>query len=607
VARFLLRLVLLLVLGATTEAAAQQLPALCSEPSAQLEDPFAILNGRSFYRPPAEIAAFHLSRVVCRPKRAPFVPALRVVVRISSDNFPKDPLHDEAQNIVTIWSGLPGDGMHATFGDVQRSIGHAGFSDDPVAAAFLFKYLYASDRDQVIATDGRRLSMSQIVAVTQYLGFLASLRYDYSKQEKLSRPIVSSTQVTDAAAAALAGTNPTLLAGDCADVANAQGQLLEKLGAQHVVVATSSFLPGLHSTVIAKDPQRQSYFHFNYGMVSQSVGREGPDLLQVPGLEDKWVDIGSGIYLNQPGGRSIAYVPTNAGKLYAEVAGMDIHELEPLARANSSLVGAQLELPGNQSLQLFTARDSTGSYYGGLALTQSWAQRSSFPGAIGLVTAARSTAQGLSVADLYLHIEQRATTRDYHLGGPLFGRLDAAAIIIATYALPFSDLDTNTLGFGAAVALNTGAQLTAGTPLSVLSARLRVEVQVMPGLTNVGGSTPTVFLNHVVLTADGRARVGHSGAGPIYLVAGSAVVFDELNTRLALGVGVENPRFALRLEGTGRALEDDATYKEGSLRRGRLIAGYSLTRFLRLSALGEVVEADADRRWTVTGAVGVRF
>jgi hypothetical protein len=551
-----------------------------------LEDPFAVLNGRSFYHR------------ACAPRWT-------LSLRGTTASYPKAPPGDRGGSISSIATVL-GDGQLATATppQVQDAISRAGLDDDPVAATFLFHYLLSTNRDQLIATDGRKLSMPQIVAVTRYLGYLAGLRYDWAKKESITRPIVSAEEVTDAAAAELTETHRERLAGDCADVANAQGKLLTKLGARDAVVATSSFIPGLHTTAVARQPGRQTYYEFNFGLVARSSAREGSELLQVPGVEDMWVDVGPGIYLNQPGGRTVAYVPTNAGKLFAEAAGMDFHELEPLARADSSLLGAQLSLPGGTSLQTFTAHDSTGSYYAGLAVTQAWASRSYFPGVVALVAGGRRTGQGLSVADLYLQLDQRATTPAFHLGRWTRLRIDAAAILVVNYAIPFHDLENNTLGVDAALFINAGTELTVGNARSRLSGRVRAELQVMPGLTNVGGSTPTAFINHGLVLAEGRVRVTRRG---MYLVASGAVAIDYFGERLAGGAGVDTPRLSIRFEGIGRAIEDSPTYKEGSLRRGRFLAGYSIFRSLRLSGLVEVQEAAADPAWTVTGALSGRF
>jgi hypothetical protein len=612
-----------LLLTAVSAAAAEP-PERCVEhdelrwradEEAQHEERFAVLNGRSFYRTEEQVLAFRLelelrrlARVHCRLRHAPYLPRWHPVLRLSSWNAPLEPVHDSAAQITTIHRELRGaNPATVTVADVQKAMTRAGIDGDPAAATFVLNYLLSPDREATIARARRELSMQQIVLATQYFGYLANQRYDNSNKWGVHRPIVPPSQVADAAAAELLGKHPELIAGGCADVANAQGELLQKLGAKDVIVATTAHIMGLHSTVVARDPHSQTYFQFNFSEVARSSQREGPDLLQVPATAPQWVDVGPGIYLNRPNGRTIGYVPTHAGKIYAEAAGMDIHAIEPLARATSSLVGAQLALPFGQSLQVFVARDPTGSFYGGAALTQSWAQRTNFPGAAGLVTAVRRTSQGLTVSDLYLQIEQRAVSPDLSFGGVFRGRIDASLIFIGTYAVPFKNLEGSTLGFDAAMILDGGAQITAATAGARLAGRLRLAAQAMPGLTNVAGATPTVFLNHLVLSVDGRARVGRTAVGVVYLVAGSAVLFDSFGPRLAASVGLESQRVGVRLEATGRLLANDPTYKEGSLRRGRLVVGVSILPWLRASYLTEVQEADTDAKWTGIGALEGRF
>lgn len=579
---------------------------------ARIGEPFASLRGRSFYRSPSQRMAFawelevrEAARARCRLDRAPYLPRWHVVLRLSSAQVPPEQVDASGAAIFGV-RGLLRDDVLAdvTVERVRDVTAQSGLDADPEAAAFLIGYLQATDREAAAARARGELSMAQAVVAAQYLGYLANERYDYGKRRSLQRPIVPPSEVFDAAAAALEGTRPELSAGTCADVANAQAELLERLGAKDVVLATTAHLPGLHTTVMARDPRGQIYHQINFDLATRTSRREGADLFQVPGAGARWVDLGPGVYLNRPNGPTVGYLPTHAGKLYAEAAGMDLHLIEPLARANSSLLGAQLALPLGQSLQTFVARDATGSFYGGLALTQAWAQHTPFPGAAGLVTAARRTEQGLAVADLYLQVEQHAVSPALHLGRGLRASADAALVLVGTYVLPFSDFYDATLGADAALFLNGGAQLAAGATGAPLAARLRVQAQVMPGLANIAGATPTVFLNHVVVSAEARARLG---ARPLYLVGGAAALFDAFGPRVATRLGLEGRRFAVGLETVGRVVEDDPTYKEGSLRRVRLIAGVPIERRLRASVLAELHEASLDAWWTVTGALDGRF
>jgi hypothetical protein len=559
----------------------------CSlNPQLQLEERFAVLYGRSFHS--------------C----AALGPSLRLVLRGTSLDEPSPMADDSASDIELIYSALPGSGS-TTLGQVTKAISGDQLHGNAGAASFLINYLTAGDRDAYLRANRGSLSMSQIVAVAQYLGYLADQRHDWGKTRTLDRPVLTPEQVTNAAEAELKGVDPNLLAGDCADVANAQGDLLQKLGARDVVVVTSSLVTGLHSTVMARDPaQKQSYFHFNLGLVTHSAAREGADLLALPLPDASWTDIGAGVYLNRPNGATVAWVPTNAGKIFAEAAGMNIQEIEPLARATSSLAGAQVELPWGQSLQLFAARDSQGSWYSGLALRQVWAQAKAFPGAVGLVTSLRNTFSGLTAADFYLQIEQGAATPTVHAGDWLRARIfDANLIIIGSYTLPFDATTDEVWGFGAAMLLNLGTQVALSAPRFPVAAGLRAEVQLAPGVTNIAGATPTVFVNHGLIAGDARARLPHQ----VTLMVGGEAVFDFFGTRLAAGIGVETPRFGVRLEAIGRAVEDSAAYKEGSLRRGRLLGGVTILRGFALSVMGEVQESVGDPRWIISGAIEGRI
>jgi hypothetical protein len=558
----------------------------CSlNPLLQLDERFAVLYGRSFHS--------------C----AALEPSLRLVLRGTSLYNPPPLADQSAADIEIIYDAIPGSGP-TTLGQVTSAISGDQLHGNAGAASFLINYLTASDRDAFLRANRGSLTMSQIVAVTQYLGYLADQRHDWGKTRTLDRPVLTPEQVTNAAEAELKGIHPDLLAGDCADVANTQGDLLQKLGARDVVVVTSSLATGLHSTVMAREPQKQSYYHFNLGLVTHSAAREGGDLLTLPLPDASWTDIGAGVYLNQPNGSTVAWVPTNAGKLYAEAAGMNIQEIEPLARATSSLVGAQAELRWGQSAQLFVARDSQGSYYSGLAFRQVWAQAKNFPGAFGLVTSLRHTFSDLTAADFYLQIEQGAATPTVRAGDWLRARiLDANLIIIGTYTLPFEASADEVWGFGAAVLLNLGTQVTLSAPSFPLAAGLRAQMQLAPGVTNIAGATPTVFVNHGLIAGDVRARLPRQ----VTLFAGGEAVFDFFGTRLAAGIGVETPRVGVRLEAIGRAVEDSAAYKEGSLRRGRLLSGVTILRGFSLSVMGEVQESIGDPRWIISGALEGRI
>jgi hypothetical protein len=582
---------------------------------AQRDERFAVLYGRSFYRTPLQILGFRLeldlrrlARLRCLRDDVPYVPRWHAVLRLSSANAPLQPVDDSGAEILAVRRALHGaDLSSVTVAQVQAAIHHAGIDADPAAAAFVFNYLTSPDRAATLARARSELTMPQMVAAAQYYGYLAQLRYDWGKGSTINRQIVPPSGVTDAAAAELEGNHFELTAGNCSDVANAQGDLLEKLGAKDVMVATTAHIIGLHSTVIARDPHSQTYYQLSYGSATRSSEREGADLFQMPELDDAFVDIGIGVYLNRPNGPTLGYVPTNAGKVYAEAAGMDIQEIEPLARATSSLIGAQLALKYGQSVQTFVARDPTGSYYVGAALTQSWAEHTHFPGVAGLVTAWRRTAPGMTVVDFYLQAEQRAISPELRLGSVLRGRVDASLIAIGSYAVPFTDLPNASLGADAALLLNLGTQMTAGTESSRLAGRLRVSAQLSPGLSNIAGASPTVFLNHVVIGADGRARLGRTRVGDLQLIAGSAVLVDSFGPRLAGGVGIESQRFGARLEAWGRVLDSDPTFKEGSLRRGRLLVGVPILPWLRVSTLVEVQEAQTDAKWTLTGGLEGRF
>src|SRR5262249_53889162 len=154
----------------------------------------------------------------------------------------------------------------------------------------------------------------------------------------------------------------------------------------------------------------------------------------------------------------------------------------------------------------FVARDSTEGYYSGFAYRQPWAQARYFPGAVGLVTAARRASPGLSVFDLYLQIEQGVVTPTLHIGNWLRTRLDANLIVIGSYAVPFSRTEDDGWGFGAAVLLDGAGQLMLGAPDAVFSAELGALVQLAPGLSNIAGSSPTVFVNHGLVAGDARVR-----------------------------------------------------------------------------------------------------
>jgi hypothetical protein len=173
--------------------------------------------------------------------------------------------------------------------------------------------------------------------------------------------------------------------------------------------------------------------------------------------------------------------------------------------------------------------------------------------------------------------------------------------------VPVTDLNEFTKwGFGAALVWNNGAQLALGTPRSRLLGRLRVEAQVLPGVKNISGSTPTAFLNHLLIGLEGGARLGH--AAGVHVMAAALLLLDDFAPRFAVGVGAESARLGVRFEALGRAFADDPTFKEGSLRRGRSTVGYTLTKALAVSCRAEVQEAATpDRHWNVIGALGGRF
>lgn len=621
----------LVLLCAATSAAADDLPpGACSELyrlqstyelNVRLEDRFATLDGRSFFRPPerleslqGSLAAMRRALLECPGSKAPRLLKWNLVARGYTETFPTSPPVELAQEIVTLYGALGKvDPKTVTVAQVGAAASRSGLSTDPTAAAFIFNYLFSPNRAQVASAAGRNLTMDQIAAATQYLGYLGGLRYDYGKQLTLNRPIISPSRVNDAAAAQLSGGAPRLKAGDCGDVANAQADLLGKLGARDVIITSYSLIEGLHATVIARDPnfghdpsKRNTYYEFNYSLLSRVAGREGAELFQMPGWDDTWTDVGPGIYLNRPNGKTVAFVPTSAGKLYAEVAGMDIHEIEPLARATSNLIGAQLEIPGSRSVQSFAARDDLGNLYAGAAFNQAWAPGSSFAGAAGLVTSARRTVEGLALADIYFQIDQHARTPLLRLAPWAHGRLDATLIFLGTYAIPIAASNGNMLGADAALLLDTSGELDFGSPGSALSGRARIEAQVLPGLTNISGATPTVFLNYLAFIAEGRRWLRRS-AGGLSLFAGATVLLDSLAPRLVLGVGLDAAKFGVRLEVRGRASSDDPTYKEGSLRMARAAAAYSIGDALRISIMTEVREGVTSPTWIVTGAFGWRL
>jgi hypothetical protein len=73
---------------------------------------------------------------------------------------------------------------------------------------------------------------------------------------------------------------------------------------------------------------------------------------------------------------------------------------------------------------------------------------------------------------------------------------------------------------------------------------------------------------------------------------------------MAFGGGVESARFGLQLQAMGRIEESSATYKDGSLRRGRLVGSFAPARWLRLSLSTDVYEGPG---WSALGAIGTRL
>ncbi len=594
------------------------------------KDAFATQDGHAFLRTPNQIESYKLRTDMKNSLRAlnciDFGPESLLsgtfVMRVDTESILTPSLSkDYMRAQVQYFSNFK---TAAEYKDFIRSTSVADLvsgSTMTQAEATALKIIFKPEGvslEKAAAPFKSKLTQDEKIQVALAISSVAVPRYAKDKFGSGTRIPVSNDQVLlagqDSIIQSGTGEDQPLTAGDCSDIANAQGALLKALGGFkniHVVTSTNDDSP--HTTVVAQytglSGQPKKWVRMNYWTASTTNGPvEGGELLRMPAsTEKRLVDIGPGYHISQVNGRTVAYVPSTFGNIQREASGMRSNE--PMARSSSSLTGVQLALSGNRSVNLFAGRDKAGDLFGGVSFHQDYLQKSHFPGSVGVVADTRSvvvpgSTANMTVSDLYVQLEQEVRTSDIEVAKDVKARLDASLIALISYGYGFGGSPkSHHLSIGPGVFANVGAQFTAGDEYSKASGRVRIDAQFAPGLENMGGLSLTAYLNHLMFSAEGRVKLSQTTMGRAYLTAATGILLDYFGPRVFARLGLETPKAGFRVEVLGRLFDETPTFKDGTLRRGTASLGINATDFLRISLMGQTIIEGPDS----TGNFGLGF
>ncbi len=384
-------------------------------------------------------------------------------------------------------------------------------------------------------------------------------------------------------------------AGVCRDMAHFQAKLLDAAGLKAYIVGYGS-LPGSHATVIAqgKDAKRTLY-KINYGHVQQRTEADGARALyQGSSLGIK--DYTSTYTIYAPNGSHVQNIPSEMGKFLAEASGFDIRDYDPLSRKEGRMDSFKQSIPLakaiDSSFQVFSGRDGNDSDYTGVAHTNSWQKKGSFPGKVGTAMALRRDL-GIQTGDpeedrdlivVYGQFKQGYRTSDIPL-------TESTRFQLETTLQGYGELHSQLQKDGSSKKGNLGKS---GTLNAQSEARFKtqhsqktksetaVTVSVGQGLQDNRGydasdlSTYKLTLSNLSF----RQKVEHTLSPETQAYVQALLVGSALGLRGSLEVGLVHKKLAASLNYSGALgflIDEPSLIEESALQRLRAATRYQLS------------------------------
>ncbi len=367
-------------------------------------------------------------------------------------------------------------------------------------------------------------------------------------------------------------------AGVCRDIASGQGLILNAMGFKETYIVAHATTSAWHTTVITQDPNSpKKYYKLNYDALTREQGGEGGTLLY-QGKSDVTTEYM--IYL--PGGRLVKKVPSELGKIMSEASG--VSNINPFAKASSSLGAVNIELSKNTSARAFMAKDSLGNDYAGAALTSNLYQSERQKLRFGTVYAHESTRN----FDVFYNRLQHVISSPYYnlYKDQIRAKIDATTDAILGFVSPASSGDSKYSWYNriyGSLDSKIGGEVQIGNPEKDKTVgALRAQVGTMFGGSDVRRaevSSIRPYINDLILTAEGRYELSKTPEGRSYLIASTAVLLDYFGPKLLAEIGYMNEDTAVKIKAGGRTNSDDPAFTEGSERFGEIAVQHAINGF----------------------------
>jgi len=416
-------------------------------------------------------------------------------------------------------------------------------------------------------------SVKQDLSTEQKLDLVAAMGdsylgvYDESKSEARSLPgsgATSFNQCSDALRTYILPFNEHEYCGVCRDHAAYQGQMLNSLGFKNTYVIGFINDDGMrHANVYTQDPDNPYVgYRFDYYRTSDLKNGDTRALFSyIPeGIgSEKRTDVSFYYRIYKPNietGRApvVGHIQSDLGKFYAEAAGFNIKDLDPLAQSRSSFLAADYTLgkANNQQVRAGFGTDGIGSrQHIFLAGTTSYGQKTRYPGKVGYVfdysfPGKNSLGEGDitdSMAMFYTQWEQSFITPYLELNNV---RIHAQEKLIA-----MATLGKMTSGHweknGQLISQINGRSnseivVNAQSPKRLIKTESKAGLQLVHAIADVRNQDLVqphyLTLNHLYLSHETAVRLSNKPKGQVHLINRVVLDVSQLGTRGRFEVGV---------------------------------------------------------------------
>jgi hypothetical protein len=446
------------------------------------------------------------------------------------------------------------------------------------------------------------LTKDQTLTLVQMVGYRLSLNFDQNRLnqgykakgavtgDELIQASLFNTRIGFSEGGVILFNDPDY-AGVCRDIASLQGKILDAAGFKNTYVVDFSLKNGgYHVSVVTQDPeQKKTVYKFDYGNLVTTSGADGSRVLY-QGSKDASMSY----RILKPGGKSVAELPSEAGKLFAETSGFDIRVLDPLARPTASIIapGTNFGDQGQYGARLFAAQDGNGNEYAGAGANITWGQadqgsqvgnlsnnldRVRFPGRLGasaafvgpqLISELSSKDSG---AQVYSQIEQHMQVDIARSNSG--SKLTSDSIVTAVGAYGgfhnLTDGDRRSMSpYGLQGSLYFDERLVyrQGNPSDNFHGKYMVGAQIAPGFQDARAIDRfNVFVNHVYARGEVSTRFGNQKGREI-----AALVVDhnlDLGSRGYFEAGYAGEICGMTAQVSGRLKEQTTLIMDRTIRR----------------------------------------